>query len=323
MLGYIKLHEMTTVIRTRIHKLPRDIDLIVGIPRSGMIPAYTIGLYMNRLVTDIETFLAGGAVGHGARQTQGDKVGAISQVAHILLVDDSYSSGNSMNQALERIKAAGFQGEITTYVCVVDPSIAHIVDLYGVSMPTPRVFEWNALHCWIVEQACFDLDGLLCVDPSPEQNDDGTRYREFLLNAPVKFSPTGKIPHIVSARLEKYRPETVEWLHINGVQYGQLHLIDLPSAAERRRRQAHVPHKARVYQQTNTKLFFESELSQAEEIAQVSGKPVLCTDNMMLYTTPGLNLRSQVRTAKWQLRKLMIYPEVRKLVTSLKRLKGT
>ncbi len=322
MLGYIKLHEMTDVIRTGIHKIPRDIDLIVGIPRSGMIPAYTIALYMNRLVTDLETFLAGGTVGHGERKTQGEQRAVLAQAAHILLVDDSYATGISLEKTLARIEASGYRGRITTYVGVVVPSNAHKVDLYGIAMPLPRVFEWNAMHHGIVEQACFDMDGLLCIDPIPEQNDDGARYREFLLNAPVRFTPTGKIPHIVSARLEKYRPETEEWLRKNGVEYGELHLVDLPTAAERQRLRAHVPHKAGVYRKTNTDLFFESEPHQAEAIARESGKPVLCTDTMTLYNTPGLNLHSQVQNTKWNLRKLMIYPRVRKLVTSLKKLKG-
>lgn len=33
----------------------------------------------------------------------------------------------------------------------------------------------------ILKKACLDIDGVLCVDPTPEENDDGPRYREFLL----------------------------------------------------------------------------------------------------------------------------------------------
>lgn len=321
MLGYVKLHEIIDIIRMDIDKIPRDIDLIVGIPRSGIIPAYTIALYMNRLVTDLETFLADGKIGHGERKTQGEQQVVPSQARHILLVDDSYATGNSLEKILARIQASGYKGKITTYVGVIVPASVDKVDLYGIAMPLPRVFEWNAMHHGMVEQACFDMDGLLCIDPTPEQNDDGPRYQEFLLNAPVKFTPTGKIPHIVSARLEKYRPETEEWLRRNGVEYGKLHLLDLPSAAERQRLRAYVPHKAGIYRKTNTVLFFESEPHQAEAIAQESGKPVLCTHNMRLYRDPGLNLRSQIQNTKWQIRKLMIYRGIRKLVTSVKRLK--
>jgi hypothetical protein len=37
----------------------RDADLVVGIPRSGMVPAFMIGLLLNLPVIDIESYVAG------------------------------------------------------------------------------------------------------------------------------------------------------------------------------------------------------------------------------------------------------------------------
>ena len=37
----------------------RDADLIVGVPRSGMVPAYMIGLLLNLPVIDIESYVTG------------------------------------------------------------------------------------------------------------------------------------------------------------------------------------------------------------------------------------------------------------------------
>jgi uncharacterized HAD superfamily protein len=31
-----------------------------------------------------------------------------------------------------------------------------------------------------LKKACFDIDGVLCADPLPEQNDDGEKYINFL-----------------------------------------------------------------------------------------------------------------------------------------------
>ncbi len=34
----------------------------------------------------------------------------------------------------------------------------------------PRIFEWNVLHHpGILKDACLDIDGVLCHDPSHEQ----------------------------------------------------------------------------------------------------------------------------------------------------------
>jgi uncharacterized HAD superfamily protein len=101
--------------------------------------------------------------------------------------------------------------------------------------------------------------------------------------------------------LEKYRGQTEQWLIDHNISYGQLHLIDLPSAAERQRLGTHASHKAKIYKDTNAILFYESDLKQAREIAQLSGKPVLCIADMALYLPGGLKVDSHIKTAKWHL----------------------
>ena len=51
--------DMARVIRRHIRQIPQDIDLIVGVPRSGMIPAYMIALFLNKKVCSLPEFLAG------------------------------------------------------------------------------------------------------------------------------------------------------------------------------------------------------------------------------------------------------------------------
>lgn len=63
----------------------------------------------------------------------------------------------------------------------------------------------------------MDIDGVLCADPTPEENDDGEKYRHFLLNTPPLFIPKVTIGTLVTSRLEKYRPETEAWLQKNHV----------------------------------------------------------------------------------------------------------
>ena len=48
----------------------------------------------------------------------------------------------------------------------------------------------------------MDIDGVLCADPTPEENDDGEKYRHFLLNAPPLFIPKVTIGTLVTSRLE-------------------------------------------------------------------------------------------------------------------------
>ena len=302
MFGFLSFRDLAAKISEGIDRVPLGIDMVVGIPRSGMIPTYMIGLYRDISVLDLPSFLADQTAEQGLRKLGSERKSAM-QARWILLVDDSISTGRAMREALGKIKASGYTGKITTCVAVAEPSRQHEVDIHFCEMPNPRLFEWNAFHRpGIVEEACFDLDGVLCVNPTDDENDDGARYAEFLQHARPRFRPTLKIGDIVSARLEKYRGQTEKWLLENNIRYRRLHLIDLPSAKDRIRLKAHCPHKAKVYGESGAIIFFESDPSQAEEIARLSSKPVLCTNDMRLYL-PGVRLRSAAQIAKWRLGK--------------------
>jgi uncharacterized HAD superfamily protein/adenine/guanine phosphoribosyltransferase-like PRPP-binding protein len=302
MYGYMSFGQLATLLRTQMHRVPASVDLIVGIPRSGMIPAYMLGLYLNRQVTDLQTFIDNGVLKHGQTRVLAVGVQKPHDAQHVLLVDDSIASGGSIVAARDRIEQAGYSGHVTTCAAVTTPSKEHAVDISFASLPLPRLFEWNAFHHACVENACFDLDGVLCVDPTESVNDDGKRYREFVRNAKPLHLPTHRIGHIVSARLEKYRALTEAWLEEHGIRYGQLHLIDLPTKEERTRLRAHAPHKVSIYRKTGAALFFESERSQAHDIANGSGKPVLCIDGMQMILPNSLRVNVAAKKALWRLR---------------------
>lgn len=302
MFGYVSFAQLSTAIRSRLYEIPADVDLIVGIPRSGMVPAYQIGLFLNRLVCDIDNFIADGTVSHGHTRKLGVELPSLQRAKHILLVDDSIATGGSMRKALARIRESGYSGRISTCAAIVGPSHKSSVDVSFITMPLPRLFEWNAFHHACVEDACFDLDGVLCVDPTAYDNDDGPRYEKFLANAKPLFRPTVRIGHIVSARLEKYRRLTEDWLAAHNISYGQLHLVDLPSKAERIRQGAHCAHKIRVYRETNASMFYESDPGQAAQIATGSGKPVLCIADMTMVMPGASHLTATAKNAMWKLR---------------------
>lgn len=302
MFGYVSFAQLSNAIRAGLHEIPADVDLIVGIPRSGMVPAYQIGLFLNRLVCDIENFIADGSISHGQTRKLGIALTSLRQARHVLLVDDSIATGSSMQKALTRIRESGYSGRVSTCAAIVQPSHKSSVDVSFITMPQPRLFEWNAFHHACVENACFDMDGVLCVDPTAYDNDDGPRYEKFLANAKPLFRPTLRIGHIVSARLEKYRALTEDWLAANDISYGKLHLVDLPSKAERIRLGAHCSHKIRVYRETNASMFYESDPGQAREIATGSGRPVLCIADMTMVMPGASHLTATARSALWRLR---------------------
>jgi uncharacterized HAD superfamily protein/hypoxanthine phosphoribosyltransferase len=290
-MNYRGITDLNNIILKRLSILPRDIDLIVGIPRSGMLPANLLALYLNKPYTDIHSFLNGHIYKAGAR---GQFI-RTAEYKKILVVDDSVASGSAINECREQLRHLEDRFLIEYCSIYVAPGKERSVDYYFEVVPLPRYFQWNIFNHTSLEKACFDIDGVLCVDPLPEENDDGPRYKQFLQTAAPLFLPGARIGTLVTSRLEKYRNETESWLRKNGVRYNQLVMLDLPHMEARRQANNHAIHKAKTYASGQYTLFVESDPGQAADINLLTKKPVFCTARFeMVYHSESLtyNLKS-------------------------------
>lgn len=284
-MNYRTISDLNNIILKRLHTVSRDIDLIVGVPRSGMLPANLLALYLNKPFTDIDSFIAGHIFKCGARGQFIDN----KEFRKVLVIDDSISSGRAMIEVKEKLAERERDFEIIYSVVYMVSGKEEMVDHYFEMVALPRCFQWNILNHTILEKSCFDIDGVLCVDPTTEQNDDGERYIDFLLNATPLYIPGAKIGTLVTSRLEKYRPQTEEWLRRNGVKYDKLIMLDAPDMQARQRMNCHGSFKASEYKKSRYSLFVESEPHQAAQINQLTGKPVLCSANFeMIFDSQSL-----------------------------------
>ncbi len=286
-MNYRSLDDLSRLSTAFSGKIPAGVELVVGIPRSGMLVASVMALKHNLPLTDLHSFLRNDELKKGNTRTYKHAGLARPQEAKkVLLVDDSLSSGRSMRAAADQVRAV-YGGEVLTMVAFAEHRNRNQVDIWLELVEQPRVFEWNILHHPLLTQACLDIDGVLCIDPTVEENDDGPNYQQFLEQAQPLFIPSVKVAHLVTSRLEKYRAVTEAWLRRHGVEYGELHMLDLPSAEERRRLGIHGTFKAEVYaRHPLTRLFVESEQDQALQIVKASGKPVYCLQTNQMYS-PG------------------------------------
>jgi uncharacterized HAD superfamily protein/hypoxanthine phosphoribosyltransferase len=295
-MNYRSVNDLSRLVSQNACNVPTDVEVVVGIPRSGMLAASIIALKANLPLTDLYSFIRNDELRKGS--TRSYKLSQLvkpQDARKILLVDDSIASGNSLQKAVETLKAT-YTGEVVTLAAFAQSDARKKVDIHFEVVNQPRVFEWNIMHHPYMAEACLDIDGVLCVDPTQEENDDGPIYREFLHRTRPMVIPSVKVKHLVTSRLEKYRAETEEWLSRNGVQYGTLHMLDLPSAEERRRLNMHHKFKASVYRSDPlATLFVESEPHQAIEIMRAANKPVYCTDNNQMYV-PGMSIAAMQAT---------------------------
>jgi uncharacterized HAD superfamily protein/orotate phosphoribosyltransferase len=283
--------DLNRTVLSQLHRLPDDIDVVVGIPRSGMLPATLVSLHLNLPLSDIDGFLSGKIFRSGDTRRHPRLDVDLSHPRHALVIDDSALTGASLRSAQNRIAAAAGSHRVT--YCIVYATHEFRQDAIVLEkIRGARVFEWNVLHHSIISKSCVDIDGVLCHDPTPVQNDDGSAYLEFIGSARPFQIPTKRIGWLVTNRLEKYRSATESWLRKVGVQYDHLIMLDLPDAETRRRLGVHALHKGQFYKSCPADLFVESELNQAQEIANISGKPVLSLDGPVMCLPNTMSVRS-------------------------------
>ena len=302
-MNYKSFGDLACDITTHLWKIPADIDLLVGIPRSGLMAAAMLALHINKKFCDLDAFIENRALKTGRTRRSGELTYP-HDAKRVLIIDDSVDAGVSIAAAREAL-APVRQGRDLLFAAVyVHSRSAHVVDIFFERVEMPRVFAWNLFHRADLKHFCVDIDGVRCQDPTLEQNDDGQQYLNFLSATRPIARPSYEIGHLVSSRLERYRQPTIEWLGAHGIAFGQLHLLDVPSAADRRRLGCHAKFKADIYHRIDSaQLFVESEPDQAAQIARLTGKPVLdyanqrmatATWNMARATAEGTRLKRRI-----------------------------
>lgn len=296
---YRSIADLNNLIISNLGKFPHNIDLIVGIPRSGMLPANLLALYLNKPFTDIDSFVEGRIYASGERGAFINK----TNTKQILVVDDSIYSGNALTKAKKKLAPIINDYDIKFAAIIASKEGSEIIDYFCEIIDTPRVFQWNIFHHnGYIPHSCFDIDGVLCQNPPID--DDGPLYREYITNAIPLYIPTLEIDTLVTCRLEKYRKETEEWLKKNNVRYKHLVMLNMKTKEDRIKWGKHGQYKGDIYKKSNNILFVESSLSEAIEISKISNKPVFCTETFTMINKHA-KLKKKTYTYKQKIKKLI------------------
>ena len=276
---YRSVSDLNRVITRNLHLIPQDVDLVVGIPRSGILPAIVIALMRNLRYADLDSFLEGRLAGAGSTKRHAGLIEEPAGARHVLVIDDSVNRGDAMREARARLGAMAGGTRITYAAVYVVPDAKAQVDVAFEVVPLPRVFEWNLAHHVCLEHACMDIDGVLCHDLLEDEHQVGPDYARALAEAVPLHRPTRRIGCLDTARPEKYRPQTEAWLEGQGIAYDRLVMRDGAAADEAFAPELQGEFKGRVFRGSDAILFISGDHSQAVEIARVAGKPVLSLQN--------------------------------------------
>ena len=178
-----------------------------------------------------------------------------------------------MSQAVKLINERWGRIKTTTLVTPSSLNSSFMPDIAFLNSVTPRVFTWNMFnHDEITPRIAIDLDGIICVDSTQEQNDNEKNYKEFIRHAKLKIKPVKQVKAIITGRLEKYRSETEDWVFENSISYYKLFINNAVASSRKctekfERGNLVVDQisefKLRILSTLNPPLFVESNLDQA------------------------------------------------------------
>jgi len=272
------LADLNAAIAANLHRIDRSaFDCIVGIPRSGMIPASIIATHLQMPLAD--------PIGYGQGIVHGRSGAQVSVGKRVLLVDDSCNKGRAMARAVKLLPKGTDVVRLAVFgPYQVEPS--SVCDMWFEVVHGPRAFAWNLQKHRRLPRWGFDMDGVICRDCAKAENDDGPRYKDFLMSVEPLFVPQRPIGHIVTGRAEKYRRETEAWLRRHGVEFEALHMTPYHTKAERMSAMKFAGGrggwKARIAADLGVEFFVESCPKQAGIIAREAGIPVFCTRTQSL-----------------------------------------
>lgn len=272
-LTFVSLQEMVAATSEWIPSLDHRCDLIVGVPRSGMLVASIVATKMARPLATPDALVSG-------MSWAGADIPRPPAIRRALLIDDSVSTGRSLQAAVATVRTALPGIEVVTGALIVTEAGRALVDIYHSVIPQPRLFEWNLLHAKRGSLA-IDLDGVLSENCPPGVDADEARYGHWLDHARPHLIPAFEVDAIVSGRLERYRPVTEAWLRRHHVRYGELILWDLPSKDLRRGH--HARFKADALLRLKPEMYWESSTGQAREIWERTAITTLGVDDMVLF----------------------------------------
>ena len=296
MIAYITFSDMCRDIRENLWKIPRDVCGVVGIARSGLLPATVISELLNVGLTSLGELITCGDL-ERAFSDHGGRPMRTEQGKKILIVDDTCFAGTQKKGVSELIKKTfgsntGYEFiylvvymEGTGEIFMPDIYLRDVRQMAKDSQYNIVLYEWNIFNHYpsVMNRMMFDYDGVFCVDPPDERNTE--EYLNYIKDPIPLFIPTVKGEtnlRIVTYRLNKYRKESEDFLLKNGIGNFTLTM----NAAETYEERGKIPpsaFKGSIYKESDAILFIESEDWQAQQIHAISGKPVFCVSTNKMY----------------------------------------
>ncbi len=275
---FITINEAVAMTGDWVKSMANDFDLVIAIPRSGLLFGEVVAQKLGKPITTPSSFSQNQY--WWTNQLGSEKKAPFRRV---LLFDDSVTRVHgTMEKVYSKLKADHPELEIIKSALFCTEKTKSFLDrYYTVLPPTPHRFEWNLMHAFTGPTAS-DMDGVLCEECPDGADGNEAQYLDWIRKAIPKYIPAFELEAVITSRLEKYRPQTEEWLKHNNVKYKRLYMWELPSKSLRTR-MGHVQTKVDALLQIKPVWYWESSLYEAREIHGKTKIPTLCISSLQIF----------------------------------------
>ena len=254
---------------------------IVGVPRSGFLPASICATSLNLplyTISNKEIVICNSISDFGGYRMNSFSKGS----GKLLFLDDTVFSGNTFNQIKDTF---GSHHYYSALYC--KPSNLNIVDVYGKELDEPHLLEWHFFNSDHTKKTLFDLDGVFSPNVPFSELDCDDKYEKYISNVEPFYNrlpKAHKLRGIVTGRLDKFRKQTEDWLAKYNIQYDEL--IMFPTEKRKERDANHVEevgkYKADAYKRSDAIFFMESEKAEGKVIRKYCHKRVILPNDGVL-----------------------------------------
>lgn len=263
--NYSKMNTVTDDVVEWCKSISSDFDVVVAIPRSGLIAGSIISTYFGKPLSTPEMIIEN-------KKWMSKKADNSNFYNRILLVDDLLWTGKQMNEVREQLRTKLPTINIRCAALYINESLTNEVNLFYKTVPDNSLChcDYNLMHARPGKIA-YDLDGVLCFDW-----DNISNYENHLCTVKPYRIPVYEIDCILTARLEIYRPVTEQWLKDHDVKWKKLYMRNTEN-------QDVVQFKSEILLKENPEIYVESHPFYADLIHKETGLTVVCTDNNTMY----------------------------------------
>ena len=255
---------ISNCIFNNLYKIPENIDLIVGIDRSGMIIALMIANYLHKKVVSFDEFI--------------DDNFNIDNIKNVLITQDSTANGKRINEIKNQIKLSNKFYLNIKYIIIYYVNKNILNDINNIALEHFQSSDLMELN-FIFNQfnlTMYQIQGNLCRKPTQEEIQNQEKYLDYINNVKPYQRPNKQIIScIITNRPEKYRKQTQEWLKKYNYRYNKL--IMMPQNINDK-----IKYKGQIYKNSSEELYISNDEKESIEINKISNKQVLCTQTMQI-----------------------------------------